>query len=385
VAHLRARDRLTVRIALASDWFAPRRGGIETQLVELATRLAARGHVVDVLTTTPGATRGDAPYSVRSIRSLRIPGVDVAVSPTLARTLRAELAHGYDVVHSHVSVVSPTAYAAVIAARSLSLPTVVSFHSVLRMKQGLLALADRFTGMGAGPTIWSGVSELVSAQLRSAMPHAKVVTLSNATDLQFWRSAPRRPAGPVTFVSTSRLHRKKRASALVSAFARARVLFDAPARLIVLGEGPEAANIRQMIVELGLGHGDHTVELEGWVSRAALRSLYAQSHAFVLASRRESFGIAALEARAAGLPVIAMRESGSTEFLDDGGAILCDDDAQLSGALARFVNEAALRDQLQREGPDLAAYDWGAVLDAHEAVYAAAIERASATRAATSA
>ncbi|HEY0780448.1 MAG TPA: hypothetical protein VGD56_21005, partial [Gemmatirosa sp.] len=46
--------RAALRIALVSDWFLPRRGGIELQLAGLATHLAAAGHVVDVLTPTPG-------------------------------------------------------------------------------------------------------------------------------------------------------------------------------------------------------------------------------------------------------------------------------------------------------------------------------------------
>ncbi|HYC53205.1 MAG TPA: glycosyltransferase, partial [Gemmatimonadaceae bacterium] len=77
-----------MKIALATDWFAPRQGGIETQLVGLARGLGARGHQVDVITATPGA-RDDTYFRVRMVRSGSVPGLDLAMSPRLPAELRA--------------------------------------------------------------------------------------------------------------------------------------------------------------------------------------------------------------------------------------------------------------------------------------------------------
>src|SRR5262245_11885566 len=149
-----------MRIAIASDWFAPRRGGIEAQLSQLAERLGANGHEVDVLTTTPGAVDGSA-YRIRPIRAFAIPGLDVPVSPMLIGRLRRQLQRGYDVVHAHVSVVSPVGYAAAAVARALDLPTTVTFHSVLRHKRHLLRVADTLAGLSRSAVAWSGVSHAV--------------------------------------------------------------------------------------------------------------------------------------------------------------------------------------------------------------------------------
>jgi glycosyltransferase involved in cell wall biosynthesis len=376
-----------VKIALASDWFAPRRGGIETQLTELAARLGARGHDVHVLTTTRGArsaARGG--YQVREIATPIVPGFDLAMAPSLVQTMRTELARGFDVVHAHASVVSPLAYASAVAARSLDLPVIVSCHSVLHLKRWLLTFVDALTGFSTGATIWSGVSELVSSQLRAALPRAHVVTLPNATDVCFWREPADRRAGGVTLVSTSRLHRKKRPIALLRAFAAARRRFDSPARLILLGEGPDGSRVARAMRDLELTSGTSAVELRGWVSRQELRSLYHGADAFVLASIRESFGIASLEARAAGLPVIAMRAAGSTEFLrDEVDALLCDNDMAMTNAMVRVVNDAALRSRLRVESPVVARYDWSAALERHEAAYREAIARAASAREAVAA
>ncbi len=50
-----------LRVALLSDWYLPRRGGIELHLADLAERLAAAGHRVDVLTTTPAGGAAGGP------------------------------------------------------------------------------------------------------------------------------------------------------------------------------------------------------------------------------------------------------------------------------------------------------------------------------------
>jgi len=370
-----------VKIALATDWFAPRRGGIETQLVELASRLAARGHEVDVLTTTPGAV-GRAGYHVRAIDSVRLPGLDVAVSPLLGGRLHGVLSgRDYDVVHAHVSVVSPVAYAATFAARALGIPVIVSFHSILMLKQWLLALADSVAGLSSDAIVWSGVSELVSSQLRAALPRAHVVTLANATDVAFWRAGSRIPQRPLAFVSTGRMHRKKRPLAVLRAFASARRRFRQPARLILLGEGPERSRVERAVRELDLTTGDSTASVGGWLSRVELRQLYGSSTAFVLASRRESFGIAALEARAAGLPVIAMRVAGSSEFLrHETDSLLCDTDSDMADALVRIANDAELRARLTASGTLVDRYDWAHAVQRHESVYAAAIARAAPKR-----
>jgi glycosyltransferase involved in cell wall biosynthesis len=374
-----------MKIALVSDWFAPRRGGIEAQLTELAGRLARRGHDVHVLTTTPDAREGRTDgYHVHAIPSVRLPFTDVAVSPTLISRVARELTRGYDVVHAHVSVVSPLAYASLVAARSTGIPALATFHSVLHAKRWLLSFADVSGGLSSMARVWSGVSDLVSSQLRAALARANVMTLPNATDIEFWRASDGATSRPplITFVSTSRLHRKKRPLALLDAFAFARPRFTRPARLILLGEGSQDATVQRHVRALELTWGDAHVELRGWIARSELRALYLAADAFVLASRHESFGIASLEARAAGLPVIAMRAAGSTEFLrNETDALLCDDDAELVSSMLRIVNDAALRERLRAPSAVLSRYDWSSVLSLHEATYAHVIAGAQTERA----
>lgn len=369
-----------MKIALVSDWFAPRRGGIEAQLFELAERLGSAGHDVDVITSTPNAA-GSTAFRIRRLRVLTLPGVDVVMSPRLPAALRRVLSSGYDVVHSHVSVISPVGYTAAAVARTLRLPTVVTFHSVLRHKRLLLRLGDAIADLSGSAVQWSAVSQLVARQVTAGFARADVMVLPNGIDLAFWRLSPRRPADPqtrLTLVTAMRLHRKKRPVELVRAFARAARRANLCARLIVVGDGPEESRMIREIRNLGLDRGIATAEHRHWLPAVGLRSLYAESDGFVLPSTREAFGIAALEARAAGLPVIAMRASGSSEFLaHEATGLLCDDDADLAAQIERFLGDAPLRCRLAGGATEVERYDWTRVLAAHETAYRRATTRAA--------
>jgi glycosyltransferase involved in cell wall biosynthesis len=369
-----------VRIAIATDWFAPRRGGIEAQLAQLCSGLQERGHDVVVLTSTPGAS-STAGLEVRSVGTA-LPRVHLALSPSVLADLQRELARGFDVVHAHVSVVSPVGYSAAAVARTLRLPTVLTFHSILRQKKLLLRALDMLANLSASAVRWTAVSELVATQLRSALQGAEVEVLSNGIDLAFWSHASAIASGhdrsAVTLISAMRLDRKKRPRQLLAAFARAASDAAVPALLIVVGEGPERPAMERDIRALGLDRGTARVEMPGWLLPESLRSLYADADGFVLASTRESFGIAALEAAAAGLPVIAMAAAGCREFIAQlPNGFLCRDDEELARTLAQFITKPAERSTDDPVGGPLRRYDWPAVLAKHEAVYVDAITRAA--------
>ena len=365
------------RIAIVTDWFAPRRGGIEAQLGELAARLARGGEEVAVVTATPGEA-ADRPYRIHRLDVPTLPSPPLAVSPRTFSALRREFAKGYDVVHAHVSVVSPVGWAAAIVARSLGIPTVVTFHSVLRVKALVLRMAAAVAPLAEARIAWSAVSRVVAGQARWALGGtADVSVLPNGADIGWWRSGGdvgTRRESPV-FISTMRLHRKKRGRALVRAFADA--ARGSHARLLLVGDGPERATIQGDIDALGLGSGAARVELPGWQQPTELRALYRSADAFVLPSVHESFGIAALEASAAGLPVIA-RRSGVTEFLTHGeNAILADSDEELVAAMRSFVSAAGSTSTPRANPEALMAYDWSRVIPAHLAEYERAIRLAA--------
>ena len=87
-----------------------------------------------------------------------------------------------------------------------------------------------------------------------------------------------------------------------------------------------------------------TVTLAGRIDRERLKSMYRDADLFIAPAFLESFGIAALEARCAGLPVLAMRGTGITEFVEDGReGLLADGDDEMAAALVRISRDGELR------------------------------------------
>jgi glycosyltransferase involved in cell wall biosynthesis len=371
------------RIALICDWFLPRMGGIELHLRDLALRLRNTGADARIVTTTRGPPVVDG-VPVHRIAVPLLPGSGVALSATLPSAIGAVLrAESFDVVHAHASVVSPVAYAGAIAGVREGLPTVLTFHSMLYASSMLIGASDALTGW-TQRMVLSAVSSVVAKQAARWMPGASVGVLSNAIDANFWHDAQRHEAPEgAHFVTAMRLSRKKRPFALVRAFAGAVrfVAGNGEPKGWCAGDGPARNAVARLAVELGIGG---RVDIVGQRTREELRALYGTAHAFVLPSERESFGIAALEARAAGLPVIAMLGGGARDFIAPGvNGMLARDERELSEFIARLAIDIPLRRFIaHRNATPPLEYDWAAVARAHRAIYdAAAVARDTPSRA----
>jgi glycogen synthase len=366
-----------VRVALVCDWFLPRQGGIELHLRDLALALRAADIDARIVTTTRGAEIVDG-IPVHRIRAPLAPRSGFAFTPGALRRLGSVVRdEGFDVVHAHASVISPIAVAGAIAARRAGLPSLITFHSMLHRASFMLGASESLFGWTARGIVLTAVSSVVAEQAARWIPGASVGVLPNGVDVAFWRgtSTPS-DENEVVFVSAMRLSRKKRPLRLVRAFAEAvRFVAGAPRmRLIVAGAGPDAETMLRQANELGVGE---RVELVGQLSRDELRSLYGRAHVFVLPSERESFGLAALEARAAGLPVVAMQASGVRDFIRQGvDGLLARDDSELAKQLSRMALDVPFRHYVRHRSATIAPpFDWSDVREMHLAMYAHAARR----------
>jgi glycosyltransferase involved in cell wall biosynthesis len=183
-------------------------------------------------------------------------------------------------------------------------------------------------------------------------------------------SLPSRDAGTVTLVSVMRLAPRKRPMHLLKMVRQVREQLPPGIRLrlVVVGEGPERSSMEAYVARHEL---TDVVELVGRRTRDEIRGHFARSDVFVAPANLESFGIAALEARCAGLPVVAMARTGIREFVANGTeGLLAQSDRDMVTQLLRLVREPELRQRIaahNREVPS--AVDWGDVVEANVAVY----------------
>jgi glycosyltransferase involved in cell wall biosynthesis len=366
-------------VLLYSEYYLPHHGGIELHVHALARRLQRTGLHVTVATPFPGPDLVDR-VPVHRLRVPLLPYVHTVWGTHAVGPGRALLRDGgFDLLHCHHSIYNPSASGAVYLAQRMGLPTVVTFHSILRGYTPAFALFDRLAGWSRWPVTYTAVSGRVAEEISRLLGGRPVPVLPNGIEPAAWKPRDPVPSRDVfRVVSSMRLVRRKRPRALVDMMALLRDRLPAGMRLRarILGRGTERDTLRRLIARRGLAA---EVELCGRVTHEEMREIYARSDVFVLPSLEESFGIAALEARAAGLPVVAMRDSGPAAFIRDGlEGLLADSDADMVAALARLARDAALRLRIARHNRTTPPpYAWDDVIALHLETYAGAVRDAA--------
>jgi glycosyltransferase-like protein len=183
--------------------------------------------------------------------------------------------------------------------------------------------------------------------------------------------------GRLTVLTVGGIEPRKGSLTLLEGFARLRRLRpDLDPLLIVAGGATlfdyrdELARFAARARELGIaGH----IRQPGTVTPAELERLYRAADLFAFPSAKEGFGLAALEALAAGLPVVASELAVFRTFLADGtSALLCPvgDGKALGAALVRLAGDPALRQRLRAGGQAVVmTHGWEGAAAAHEHAY----------------
>ena len=357
-------------------------GGSGIVATELAVALADRGHDVHVLSTEP-------PFRFPSDRpNLRFhevtsPAYPLFREPQYALSLATAIVqvsrhYHLDVVHAHYAV--PHAAAAYLARQ------IMTAHPTDRVPCVMTTLhGTDITLVGSDPSYTETVAfcidqsdgvTAVSESLRADTCQLLGITreihvIPNFVDAaRFTRRALPRPGdGRPRVVHISNFRPVKRIAAVVDVFARVRA--QVPATLVLVGDGPELGPAQQRLQALGLG-GD--VEYAG--ERLDVVDVLSQADVFLLPSATESFGLAALEAMACEVPVVASRVGGLPEVIDDGvtGFLHPPHDIDgMAGSIVRLVRDQALHARVATAARAAAVERFSAarIVPMYEAAYAA--------------
>ena len=355
-----------MRILHVTDSFLPRMGGIERQVDSLSRLQALRGDNVTIACSV--ASQGAGPDA--GARTIRRPvgwsGTQIAYHRALG-VIRDIDFRGVDLVHAHLSVVSPLAALALRRAARHAVPTVATVHSLWTPREGAaLGLARNAGLLGDQSTVWSAVSS-VAADTVARHFGTTVDVLPNGVHAAYW-AAPRAPAPPRTLrvATVMRLVGRKRPSPFIAMMAALRDQLPPghELRVNIVGDGPQRPSIAEAVRRAGL---QSVVNLHGQLPSSGVRDVFADSDVYVAPCRNESFGIAALEAQCAGLPVVALACSGVADIVSGAGSgRLVHDDAGIVAALLRL---AVRPDAVGTAGVGGCPFDWTAVLARTNKVY----------------
>ena len=363
-----------MKIAHVTDFYLPRLGGIEMQVADLAAHQQAQGHQVTIITSSPSGGHRDpvgGPRVLRVTDPLRRPRAIHPQAPFLGAA--ALLAGDFDVVHVHVGVGSPLAFWAARTAARRGIPTVITVHSLWAWVYPLFKTFDLVGGFSRRPIRWTAVSEAAARPVRRILAApARVTVLPNGIDPQDWRvdRVPRADDDELLLVAVMRLAPRKRPLHLVRMLRATRERTPAGTRLraVIVGDGPERPTLERYLRRHGM---TGWVSLPGRQTREQIRELYRRADVFVAPADLESFGIAALEARCAGVAVVAKAQTGIAEFIQDEiDGLLVATDADLVEALVRLATDPGLRTKLAAAAQT--SVTWAATLVLTEQAYAEA-------------
>lgn len=341
-----------MRIVHVADSFAPDIGGIERQVEALAMAQQAMGHDVTVIT----AVNDPADLQLHVVRALPGRWLTVCFPWRNKRLVHEVLDAGpIDVIHAHFSVVSPIATYVTRLASRRRIPVAATVHSIWwQVTLGTRVSAIPF-GFGPMRAAWSGVSRVAAEHVTRTLPRAGEVTVvPNLIDVDWWRPTdPIRRTGQdeIRIVLVGRLKKRKHVDEFLDILGqvRARLRADGIERAVavsIVGSGPRRDDLQKQIDGLGLADW---VTLLGHRNSSEIRQLLHRSDLFIAASRQESFGIAAFEARSAGLPVVGYQGNGLVEFVEDGlEGVLVPDAPGMVDALHRLLADPAELERLRK-------------------------------------
>jgi teichuronic acid biosynthesis glycosyltransferase TuaC len=265
-------------------------------------------------------------------------------APSLALALRSlRRRFAFDLVHAHYAV---PAADAVLRARAAA-PLVVSehggdlYHTAPSSEAGRAAVERAFE---RARLVLANSTAVAERCRRLGAREVRVVHLG--TDVPPEPApAPREP----TIVSVGHLIARKRHADVLRALWLLRER-QPELRYVVVGDGPERASLGRLAADLGL---DGRVEFRGQLPPAAARDAARCASALVMPSVEEAFGVAYVEAMAAGVPALGCRgEAGPEEIAATGGGMVLvppGDVEALADRIGALLSDASYRRELGRE------------------------------------
>ena len=332
-------------------------GGSGIVATELAKCLAARNHDIHVVSGEQPFRLGDDQPGVIFHRVVT-PSYPVFREPQYLLSLSTKIielarAVDLDIIHAHYAI--PHAAAAYLARQVLAGTGRAKVPKIVTTLHGTditLVGSDRSYAETVGFCIdqsdgVTAVSESLKADTYKGLPvHTDIRVIPNFLDCSIHHRvdaaglrARLAPEDHAVVVHVSNFRAVKRIPAVVEVFARIRR--SLASTLVLVGDGPEMTHGLEIARDLGVGDDVKAVGEQGDV-----RSFLSASDVFLLPSATESFGLAALEAMACEVPVIASRVGGLPEVIESGVCGYLHEPDDLDGMAATAVallSDAELR------------------------------------------
>jgi N-acetyl-alpha-D-glucosaminyl L-malate synthase BshA len=305
----------------------PTFGGSGVVATELGKALAQKGHELHFITYGTPARLGSLKSNLfyHEVRVSDYPLFDYQPYELVltSKMVEVTLAHDLDLLHVHYAI--PHASAAIMAreilhAQGINIPVITTLHgtdiTLLGREPAFEPVISHAINQSDAVTAVSESLRRDTIELFGVKRSIQVVNnficsrhFEKEADEDFRRSVA--PNGEPIITHISNFRPVKRVHDVLEIFIRIRQ--TTAAKLLLVGDGPERSRIEKIAIESGV---DDDVICIGKIKNPVEPLLI--SDLFLLPSETESFGLAALEALAAGVPVIASDSGGIPEVVEHG-------------------------------------------------------------------
>lgn len=371
-----------MRIALVSDWYYPKIGGVASHMHYLALKLREMGHEVAIVTNNRD-TGKEEELEKNRIELIKIPGVvspiiEVNVSYSLKSTKELnEFLSDFDVVHSHHAF-TPLALKAAKAGKNMNKATVLTTHSISfahesKLWEALGLTFPVFSKYLRYPHKIIAVSKAAKAFIEHFTDTPIEVIPNGVDDKLFtpnWDKEELKAQFGIegkVVLYVSRMSYRKGPHVLLNAFSEIE-----DATLVMVGSGELLPFLRAQAKFLGI---EDRVKFLGYVNSKMLPKIFGMADVFVLPSiTAEAFGIVILEAMASGLPVVATNVGGIPEIIresESGLLVSPGNELELRNAIEKLLLDDNLREWFGNNGREAVEekYSWDKVAERIEKTY----------------
>lgn len=296
-------------------------GGSGVVATEVGKALAARGHEVHILSPSlpPRLIGFEDRIFFHEVNASPYPLFENAPFSIALASKMADVAehHGLEIIHAHYAI--PHASAALLARMALDerLKVVTTLHgtdiTVVGSDPSYLSMVRLAIRASDGVT---AVSEYLREETLhtfgvnrpiEVIPNFVTPPTGGRPDCRSWLA----PCNTAVLVHISNFRPVKRVMDVLRTFEKVRL--EHPCRLVMVGDGPDRPEAERYAQERGFAQ-----EVRFTGKQLDISTVLACSDVFLLPSATESFGLAALEAMAHGVPVIASRVGGLPEVVRHG-------------------------------------------------------------------
>ncbi len=361
-----------MKIALCSDYFYPKIGGITTHIEDLAKKLKERGHDVIIVTKKANFDKNIHGLNIMRINSFfrTSKTLDIPNTSELKNIIKKE---NPDVIHAHHAF-SPISLFSLSVGKELGIKTVLTNHSIQflydfdylwRSSSYILFPYRQYINNADRIIAVSGAA----ASFISHFTRKEIKVIPNGINVDEFSPAHKEFDGKsVLFVG--RFAYRKGLHLLLQSMPYV-TKENRNAKLTIVGDGYLKYLLKVLI--RGLDLQKNVVILEG-VDKKQLIKIYQNSNVFIMPSiYGESFGIVLLEAMASKTPIVTTNQGGIKEIIKHGKTGLLVEKnkvRKLSENISILLNDKKLSKRISSDAFELVKkYDWSKIVKKIERVY----------------